>query len=158
MYSQLDHIVSSFAQRRKRNFDDGKPEVQVFTKPVFLDGLIEIAVCRGDHPAIDKDRFTSTNTFNDFFLEKAQDLDLQLLSEVTNLIEEKRPALRILEFPPPIGCGARKGALFIAEQFAFQQAVGNGPAIDRADRPVPTPAKLVNRISHEFFSGAAFSQ
>ena len=49
--------------------------------------------------------------------------------------------------------GTRKGALFVAEELALQQAFGDGGAVQGDELPFRAVAALVNRPGHEFLSG-----
>src|SRR3546814_20210702 len=51
-----------------------------------------------------------------------------------------------------------EGALFMAEQLAFQQLGGNRPAVDRHERLVAARRMLMDRAGHHFLAGARFAQ
>src|SRR5215813_8908315 len=97
MCRKFDDVISSFPQRRKHNFDDGKPEVQIFPELAFFDGLVQVAMGCGNHSTVHRDGFPSSDAFDHFFLKEAQYLDLQLRCEVADFIQKEGPALRVLE-------------------------------------------------------------
>ena len=86
MDGEFDYIVSSLPQRRQRDFDNRKTEKQIFTKLVFRHGLVKVAMRRGNHSAIYRDRLPATHALNHLFLEETQYLHLELGHEIANFI------------------------------------------------------------------------
>jgi hypothetical protein len=58
---------------------------------------------------------------------KAQQLDLQRRVDLPDLIQKKRPALRLLEAPDPPFVRAGEGPFFVPEQLALQQSRAKAP-------------------------------
>ena len=67
---------------------------------------------------------------------------------------------------PPLHCSnlpmrwhgrAGERASFVAEQFAFQQLLGNRGAVDGEERLLAAVAVMINRAGDEFLAGAAFA-
>src|SRR5204862_1039279 len=50
--------------------------------------------------------------------------------------------------------GAREGALFVSKQLAFQKTLGDGSTVNCDKRPIGASAVAMNRVRHQFFSGA----
>ena len=57
-----------------------------------------------------------------------------------------------------IAVRAGEGAFAVAEQFALDQVLGQGAAIDGDKRHVGTFALLVERACHQLLAGAGFAQ
>ena len=72
---------------------------------------------------------------NCLILQHAENLGLHQRRHVADLVEEQRAAVALLELADPLAVGAGERAFFVAEQFAFQQLLGNGRAVDRQERP-----------------------
>src|SRR5438876_10162200 len=51
-----------------------------------------------------------------------------------------------------------KRTLFVTEQFAFQQVLGNGAALDHDKRTIFPRALLMERVRHKFLPRPAFSK
>jgi hypothetical protein len=78
------------------------------------------------------------------FLEDAQELGLHLDRNVADLVEEEGSALRGFE-QPLVGCTcSRERTSLVAEQLAFEQALGQGGAIDSDERSLGAAAPLVD--------------
>src|SRR5690606_28412369 len=72
-------------------------------------------------------------------------------------IEEQRTAFGQLETPGTAADGAGKGALFMAEQFTFQQLGRNSATVNRYKRFVAAARMVVQVARHHFFTGAGFT-
>ena len=92
------------------------------------------------------------------FLQHPQQLDLHLQRHVADFVEEQRAAFGKLEAAQPRGQRAGEGALFVSEQFAFQQVGGNGAAIHRHERMSRAARQFVNVARHHFLAGAGLAE
>src|SRR5260370_39650095 len=72
-----------------------------------------------------------------------------------NLIEKNRSALGELKAAGASLESAGEGALFMTEDFAFDQGLWNGGAIDGYERTVTARAQFVDGARHELFACAA---
>jgi hypothetical protein len=70
-------------------------------------------------------------------LQHAQQLDLHRRGDVAHLVEEHRPAVRLLEAALALRAGAGETPLLVAKQLALQQGLGQGGAIDGDQRTRP---------------------
>jgi hypothetical protein len=82
-----------------------------------------------------------------------QDLCLGKRPHVADLVEEHGSAGRDLELPCPTGGCAGEGAPFVAEQLAFEQALGNGGTVDGHHSLVCARAQVVNRGGRQLLAG-----
>ncbi len=91
-------------------------------------------------------------------LQDAQQIDLHFRIDGANLVEEKRAAVGHFDFAfaRPIGSG--ECALFMAEEFAFQQALGNAAAIDGHQRRIAALAAGVDRPGDKLLAGPALAE
>src|SRR5438094_8443455 len=64
-------------------------------------------------------------------LQNTQQLGLKRGSQFTDLVQKHAASLRHLQLASSLLSGARQCALLIAEEFALQQRLGDGWAIDR---------------------------
>src|SRR3546814_999224 len=98
-------------------------------------------------PGVDRERFPPAYPLDHPLLEEAQQLQLERKRDVADLVEEKRAALSKLDLALRGLDRAGKGALFIAEQFGFEQAFGDGGTVDRDEGAAPPVARLIERKS-----------
>ena len=67
-------------------------------------------------------------------LQQAKKLGLQRQAELADLVEKQRPLVGELDPAGFAGGGARKGALLVPEQLAFQQGLRQRRAVDLDER------------------------
>ena len=130
MMREQPDVFSSFAERRQRDRYDRDAVVEVFAEISALHFLGEVAIRRGHDPHIDGDRRRRPDAFERALLQRAQQLHLHRMVELTDLVEEERAAIGRLEAPfAPFG-GTRERALLVPEKLALDQLRRNRAAID----------------------------
>ena len=107
------------------------PVVEVLAESLTFDFVLQVLVGCGDHPQIDIDRGRRTDRRNLPFFYGSQQLNLTAWRHVSDFVEEKRPAVRDLEEAFFVLESRCEAALLVAEEFAFQQGVGDCAAVDR---------------------------
>jgi len=75
-----------------------------------------------------------------------------------DFIEKQGAALRLLETADAALVRAGERALFVAEQFAFQQRRRERGTMHRDQRLFRARAELMNRLRHQFLARAAFAR
>ena len=90
----------------------------------------DVAVGGGDEADVDAQFLRAADAREGAVLQKPQQLGLQRLAHVGDFIEKNRAAVGFLDAAGLLFQRAGERALFVAEQFAFQQRFGNGGAID----------------------------
>ena len=146
-----------FAQGGQAQIDDVEAIEQVLAEGALLDGLGEIAVRGGDDADVDLDRLAAADAVDLAFLDGAQQLGLQAHIHLADFVEQQGAAIGLFELADAAGDGAGEGALFMAEQFGFQQIVRDRRAIDRNEGLVGARGLLVDVAGHHFLAGAAFA-
>ena len=117
-----DRIGRPLAQRRHAHADLVQAIEQILAEAPVGHHPVEILVGRAHDPHVDLNRLASADPLDDLVLQKAQQLDLHRQRHVADLVEKQRAAMRALD--PADGLPERpgKGAFFMAEQLAFEQA------------------------------------
>ena len=103
-------------QRRCHHLQNIEPVVEVFTKAPLFDGLFQVNVGGCQYPHIDRYRLASTYSLDVFFLQKAQQVGLQLQGQVADFIEEQGAAISRLDPPHLALMGTSKGPFLVPEQ------------------------------------------
>ena len=65
--------------------------------------------------------------------------------------------MRLLKTPGPHSGGAREGAAFVAEHFAFDKSFRDSGGVDRDERLVLPVAEIVDSACDKFLAGAALA-
>ena len=109
---------------------DVEAVVQVLAEPAGVDLVEQVAVGGGDDPGVDLDGLGVADALELALLEDAEQLHLELGRGAVDLVEEDGAGVRRLEPAGAVLDGAGERALDVAEQLAFEQALGQGPAVD----------------------------
>src|SRR5215471_9884362 len=91
--------------------------------------LLQILVGGGHHANIHSNFLTPTQAVVRNAIEHAQEFDLDFGIKIANLIEKKSALVRQFEESRLHGIGAAECALLVAEEFAFNQVLGDGGTI-----------------------------
>src|SRR4029079_6889642 len=91
-------------------------------------------------------------------LEDAQELDLHVARQVTDLVEEQGAAVGGLEAALAARGGSGEGPLLVAEQLRLEDALRDGGAVDRHERPAGARAVLVDAAGQELLVAAALAE
>ena len=106
---------------------------------------------------VDVKRLRTADTLELLLLEGSKDLGLEREWQIADLVEEERAAMGQLESSWLALRGACERALFVAEQLALEQGLGDRRAIDGDERSVGAGAQRVQRSGEEFFPSSAFT-
>jgi hypothetical protein len=90
-------------------------------------------------------------------LEHAKQLGLQRGVQVTDLVDDERTAVGLLQHATPRGGGARKSAHVVAEQLHFEQIARDERAVQHDERPSCAQPLAVHRLGHQLFAGPWFT-
>ena len=118
--SRLD-IVPALAQRRQLDRKNVEPVIKILAEFSFLRRLLQIPVGGGDHADIDFLRPRAAHGLKLPFLKHAQQLHLKLHRQLADFVEKDRAAVGEGKAAFALLCRAGEGALFMAEQLAFDQ-------------------------------------
>ena len=92
------------------------------------------------------------------FLNRAQQLRLQLVLQIADLVEEERASRRQLELAELLPDRAGEGAFLVAEERALDKLLGNRREVDRHERCGRPPGLAVNQPREQFLSCAALAE
>ena len=158
-FEQRRDVLHPFAQRRQAQAQHGQPIEQVGPEAAVLYARFQVAVGGADHAHIDRHGPRAAHAHHFAFFKDAQQSRLQAQGHLADLVEKQRAAIGRLE-QARVATAARagEGAVLVAEQFRFQQRLGNGPAIDGDERTVRIAPRTfaVDRLGHQFLAAARF--
>jgi hypothetical protein len=97
-------------------------------------------------------------SFDHALLQKAQQLGLQRHRQVADLVEEQGAFAGVFDLADGLLGGAGERALLVAEQFGFQQGVGDGGAVDGDEALVGARRQFVDAARQHFLAGAGLAQ
>src|SRR4029453_14608007 len=155
---ELRQVLDTIAQRAHPNRNDVDPVIEIPPEPAVLDRLFKIDVGRDDEPEIRLDRLGPANPLNFSFLNRTQQLRLQIEPQVADLVEKEGAARSQLELPKLLLVRAGEGAALVSEQRALDQFVRNGRQVHRDERRLPSAGFPVQQSREQFLAGAALAR
>ena len=87
-------------------------------------------------------------------LKRAQEFGLQVEGKLADFVEEERAFVGEFEAADLARDGAGEGAFLVAEEFAFDQAGGNGGAVDLDEGSFAARAEPVDGAGEQFLAGS----
>ena len=118
----------------------------------------EVAIGGGYQADVELPGACAADTLELALLQDAQQLGLQLRSQLADLVEKNGAALGHLELALFLRHGSGEGALLVSEQLAFQQRLGEGGAVDGDEGLGRARAEAVQGAGHQFLAGAGFAE
>ena len=88
---------------------------------------------------------------------RAQQLGLQALRDVGDFVQEERAAVGHFEAAHAVGLGVGERALDVAEQLAFEDALGEAAGVDGDQRARGAQRDGVQRLRDQSLAGAVFA-
>ena len=130
MIDQQRDVFATLAQRRHRDRNHAQAVVQVFAESIFGHLLVEIAVGGRDHAHVDGNLGRAAHRPNAALLQYTQQFDLHGQRHFADFVEKDRALVGHFEQATLVLVGSGERAFYVTEQFAFQQSLGKGSAID----------------------------
>jgi hypothetical protein len=115
MAGKLGYVLAAVAQWRDSDVDDLESIVEIATKAVLADQILEILVCGGDDMHIHTDWLAGADALKRLLLEHAQQLCLHFETDITDLVEKQCAAIGELEATYLVTVGACEGPFHVAE-------------------------------------------
>src|SRR4029077_17136990 len=103
------------------------------------------------------DRAGAAQTLEFPLVQDTQELSLKLKRDFTDFVEKYRSPVGELKAANALRDGAGESTFLVPEEFAFQQASGNGGTIELDEGIAMTRAEIVDGLGNQFFAGAGFA-
>ena len=155
---QRRHVLAPLAQRREPENEALQTEIEVLTEPALRDAALEIPVAGGDDPNVHRGGPCCPDPVEGLFLKDPEQLALVWSSQLADLVQEDRPAIRLLEVPLALGDRAREAPLRMAEQLALEQLGRNGGHVHRDERPAGARAQAVGRPCEQLLARSRLAE
>ena len=155
---QHGDVLGPLPKRRDPDRDHVEPMEEIFAECAPVDQVVQVLVGRGDDSHVHRHRSRPAHRGNVAALECSEDLGLRRERHVSDLVEEERPLVRLLELPHPVGHRSRKGALYVAEEFGLDQLGGDGGAVHLDKQLLPAGRAPVQSPGGEFLPGSVLSR
>ena len=158
MGGQQFDVAVPIAQGRHLQRDHVQAVEEILAETALAHRSGKIFVRRRDNTDIHLNEPVGAEAGEGPFLQDAEQLHLQVERHGADFVEEQHALVGQLEFADaPLGARSGERAARVAEQLAFEQGVGDGPAVDANEGLVPAVAGGVDGPGDEFLAGAGFA-
>jgi len=146
--------ILALRQGRQGDFDRVQAVEQVGAEAAGLDGFFQVRVGGGDKLDIDGPAGGAADGADRPVVQQAEQDALQLHRHVADFIQEQGAAVRLVDqtFGAAAPCSG-EGALGVAEQFGFDQGVGEGGTV-HGDEGAGAATDGVGVAGHQFLAGS----
>src|SRR5262245_14754665 len=131
-----------------------EPKVEVLPEYIVSHQALEILVRGGDEPNIERDAALAPQAADLFAVDGTEDFRLGVWVHIADLVEEDRPAFRLLQHASAGGVCASEGPALIAKQLTFEQAVRYSRTVNADERLLLPLTALMNQCRYEVFARA----
>ncbi len=154
---QFGQVVAAFAQRGRHDAGRAETVVQILPEPAPLHFLEQIPIRRADDPDVHLDVLVAADPLEFLLFDDPKQLGLEGGRRLGDLVEQQGAPGGHFKSALPLHVRAGERAFFMAEQFALQQAVAQGGAVDADERPERPAASMVNQQRDQFLARSAFA-
>src|SRR5579862_9019423 len=158
MTEQVRDVLGSGAQRRQLDADHVEAVIQILPEQAARETLLEVLVGRGDHAYVGADRRLAADSIELSLCQHAQQPCLERQRHVTDLIEEQRAAVGLLEAPAPLYVRTGKGAALVSEELRLEQVRRNRRRVEGDERSPRARTVLVQCPGDELLAGAGLAR
>ena len=155
---QRRDVVDARPQRRQAQRYDVQPVEQVLAKPPGVDQAAQVLVGCGDDADVGTLDPRAADRGEVARLEDAEQPRLRVERHVTDLVEEQRAPLRLLEPPRRARRSSGEGTALVPEQFGLDQLARDRRHVDRNERCPPARPHVVDRARDQFLAGPALAE
>jgi hypothetical protein len=152
------NVLATLAQRRDVDGENVEAIVEIAAEGALGDEPRKIAIGGGDDANVHALRAVAAEALEFLLLENAEELGLELERNVADFVEENGAAIGEFEAADFLVDGTGEGAAFVAEKLGFEQAGGNGGAIDFDEGAFTARAEIVDGAGDELLAGAGFAE
>jgi len=150
-------VLGAIAKGGQADREDGQAMVEVLSERALSDHRPQVSVGRGDPAHVHVDGGAAAEPLELPLLEHAQELGLELLVELSDLVQEERPPVGELDAAAALDVGAGERALLVAEELALEEALREDGAVDGDEGALRARAHRVERPRRHLLAGAALS-
>src|SRR6202021_1692856 len=123
-------VLASLTKWWYLNRKNIEPVKQILAELIVADHHRQISMGRRDKANIDMNGLVAAQPLEFLFLQRAQQLRLQLQTNVADFIQEQSAVIGKLQTSALLHQSASECTLFVSEQFAFDKPGWNGGAIE----------------------------
>ncbi len=153
-----DILSSAVAQGRDNDGKDIETVEEILAKTPRTHSFGEVNMGTCDDAHVDEDRLACADAVDLAGLQDAQELDLHVVRHVADLVQEDGALVGQFELAGPAALlGACERTVHVPEEFALQQLIGNGPAVDGHEGLSPALACVMDGLGEQLLARAGLA-
>ena len=152
---QGDDVLSPLGERGEVNGHHMQPIEQIVSEPTRRRLGREVPGGRGEEAHVDAPGLLVPYPSDLALLQNPQQLRLQRLRQLSDLIQQQRASVGLLEQPRAVPSGAGERPFHVAEQLRLEQCVGDRSAVHRDEGTRRPGTGSVDRLRDDLFPRAA---
>ena len=145
-------VFDALAEWGDVDADDVEAVEEVFAEGFFGDLFLEILVCGADDPDIGAESLVAAHAGELAFLKDPEDFALDLKGHLSDFVEEEGALVALFKAADTLAGSTGERTLLVAEEFTFEEIVGNGRTIDGEEIFIAAGAEIMDGAGNEFFS------
>src|SRR5258706_16398756 len=132
--------------RRNGNWNTIKPVIKIHSELLLDDQRAQVLIGCCHHAHIDTMRIRAAQPFKLLLLQDPQQLSLQFQRNIADFIQKQGAPVCRFETANPLRHSSSEGALFVAEELAFEESQRNRRAVQLHEWSIASLAVLVNGL------------
>src|SRR5439155_13076546 len=142
---------------RKVQIHDIDAVEQILTESPICDLGFQLPIGGANHSHLDLFVFLRANAAELSILQQLQQLGLKSQIQLGNLVQEKGAAMSLFHAAGLRTVGARERALFVSEQFAFEQGARNSGTVNLDERTALPRGEAVDHAGDDVLAGSTLT-
>ena len=151
-------VIRALAEGRQAHRDHREAMVEVRAEATLASARLQVLAGRRDDPHVDRHAARRSQAPHRAFLEDREELGLGLRREQPHLVEEQRPAARLLHEPRLGVLRVRERAALEAEQLGFEEVRRDRRAVDGDEGALGPRAGAVKHAGHHALADPGLAQ
>src|SRR5204863_1815954 len=151
------NVLAPVTERGNRDGEDVQAIVQVLTKPASAHFRLEIPTCRGNDADVALHGARAADTLELALLQHAKKLWLKIGTQLGDLVEQERSAIRTFERAERALGRARQPTLFVSEERTLDLPFRKCRAVHPNEGSFATIALRVDRSREQLLAGSRFA-
>ena len=154
---EIGDVLAPRAQGRNADRKDVEPIEQVLAELSAFHEFDQILVRRRDQSDVNADGTLGANGIDLAFLQRAQQLDLNVERKFADLVEKQRSAIGFEKLARVFICRAGEGAFLVAKEYRLDEIGRQRAAIDRDEGFSLAVGAALDRARDKLLADAGFS-
>ncbi len=157
VFREEAYVFLALAQGGEMNPNDVETVEEIFAEFFADDFLLEIFIGGRHNTDVGADGLVAADAGEFGFLKDAQEFALGGEGHFSDFVQKEGAAVALLEASDALTVGAGEGTFFMAEEFALEEILRDGGAVDGEEAVTAALAVVMNGAGDEFLARSALA-